>query len=327
MKNASLIILFILLFSFISCSDLKKGKKKILIEENNSETINTNPISHGFKLLESNCFSCHSANSSVETGIAPSIKTVKLAYLENGVSQKEFVKSLTNVVQNPSTENSKMPDAITKFGLMPKMNFTNSQLNDIAAYLYNTNIEKENWYNDYYLEEYQKHTSTATQQISPTEQGLEYALKTKSILGKNLLGAIKSKGTIGALSFCNENAIHLTDTVASQIEGVEVKRVSDKNRNPNNKANVNELSYIEKAKTQLMYGKKITPQIQEIDGKMVGYYPITTNKMCLQCHGDLTSDIKPNAYSKIKELYPDDIAIGYSADELRGIWVVTMPKE
>jgi len=113
-----------------------------------------------------------------------------------------------------------------------------------------------------------KETSTEVKPLFAMEQGLQYALKTKSILGKNLLGAIKSKGTVGALSFCNENSIHLTDSATSQNEGVEVKRVSDKNRNPNNRANVNELSYIEKVKNQLMYGKKITPQIQEIDGKM-----------------------------------------------------------
>jgi hypothetical protein len=163
--------------------------------------------------------------------------------------------------------------------------------------------------------------------VSPLEKGLEYALKTKSILGKNLLGAIKEKETVGALLFCNENALHLTDTVASQIDGVEIKRVSDRYRNPKNIANVNELSYIEKTKTQLMYGKKITPQIQEIEGKIVGYYPIMTNKMCMQCHGNPSTEIEKNTLLKIKELYPDDLAVGYSPDELRGIWVVTMPKE
>jgi nitrate reductase cytochrome c-type subunit len=171
-----------------------------------------------------------------------------------------------------------------------------------------------------------KEIPTEIKPISALEQGQKYALKTKSALGKNLMGTIKSKGTIGALSFCNENAISLTNSTGIE-NNIQIKRVSDKNRNPENKANVNELSYIEKTKDQLMYGKKITPQIQEIDSKMVGYYPIVTNKMCLQCHGNSTSDIKPNTYSKIKELYPNDIAVGYSENELRGIWVVTMPKE
>ena len=171
-----------------------------------------------------------------------------------------------------------------------------------------------------------KETPTEIRPISATERGLEYALKTKATLGKSLLGAIKTKGTIGALSFCNENAMTLTNSASTEND-FKIKRVSDKYRNPANKANVNELSYIEKVKTKLMYGEKITPQMQEIDGMMVGYYPITTNKMCMQCHGDLTSDIEPNTYSKIKELYPDDLAVGYSVDQLRGIWVVTMPKE
>ncbi|MFK5879299.1 MAG: DUF3365 domain-containing protein [Flavobacteriaceae bacterium] len=172
-----------------------------------------------------------------------------------------------------------------------------------------------------------KQTPTDLTYVSAIESGLEYALKTKSILGKNLLGEIKEKGTVGALLFCNENALHLTDSVALQIDGVEVKRVSDRYRNQKNKANVNELSYIEKTKTQLMYGKKVTPQIQEIEGKIVGYYPIMTNKMCMQCHGNSSTEIEKNTLLKIKELYPNDLAVGYSTDELRGIWVVTMPKE
>lgn len=161
---------------------------------------------------------------------------------------------------------------------------------------------------------------------SAKEKGMEYALKTKAVLGKSLMNAIKTNGTEGALSFCNENAIHLTNSTTGET-GFTIKRVSDKTRNPNNKANVNELAYIENTKSQLVYGKKIGPQIQEIDNKIVGYYPITTAKACLQCHGNPSSDIQPSTMQKIKELYPNDLAIGYNTDELRGIWVVTMPKE
>jgi len=312
---------FILLVA-VGCSNPKKKQSF-----NNNSSNNSEALSHGFILLENNCFSCHSPNSKAKNKIAPAMKSVKETYLKNHESLEEFTRSLTNHVQNPSEENSKMPEAIQQFGLMPKMNFTDTQLKDIATYLFETDIEAVDWFKNQYQKEQKEHLAKANKNVSPQEKGLEYALKTKSILGKNLLGAIKEKGTVGALLFCNENAFHLTDSVASQIDGVEIKRVSDLYRNPANKANVNELTYIENTKTLLMHGEKIKPQIQEINGEMVGYYPITINKMCLQCHGKLADEIKPNTYSKIKELYPNDLAVGYSTDELRGIWVVSMPKK
>jgi len=56
------------------------------------------------------------------------------------------------------------------------------------------------------------------------------ALETKAVLSKNLLTAISTKGTAGALAFCNERAITLTDSIALNLN-TGIKRVSDKNRN------------------------------------------------------------------------------------------------
>ncbi|WP_338769735.1 hypothetical protein WAF17_10435 [Bernardetia sp. ABR2-2B] len=56
-------------------------------------------------------------------------------------------------------------------------------------------------------------------------------MQTKGVLGKNLLGAINSKGTEHAVSFCSTKAIHLTDSMAVALNAY-VKRVSNKNINP-----------------------------------------------------------------------------------------------
>jgi hypothetical protein len=66
------------------------------------------------------------------------------------------------------------------------------------------------------------------------------------------------------------------------------------------------------------------PQLKNIDGRQTAYYPILTNKMCLQCHGDLEKDITKNTLNKINQLYPKDKATGYKENEIRGIWVVEM---
>ncbi|MBC8882729.1 DUF3365 domain-containing protein [Flavobacterium piscinae] len=70
--------------------------------------------------------------------------------------------------------------------------------------------------------------------------------------------AIQQKGTMEALTFCNHQAIPLTDSIALHYKAT-IKRVSDKNRNPNNKANAEELKYITQFKKELANKKEIKP--------------------------------------------------------------------
>ncbi len=74
--------------------------------------------------------------------------------------------------------------------------------------------------------------------------------------------------------------------------------------------------------------KGITPQpkLVELNGKMVGYYSIVTNALCMQCHGKKGTDINANTLKEINQLYPNDKATGYAINEIRGLLVVTMNK-
>lgn len=156
--------------------------------------------------------------------------------------------------------------------------------------------------------------------------GQEYAAQTQSVLGKNLMQAIQSEGSAYAVDFCNTRAYPLTDSMA-QLLNVHLKRVSDQPRNLDNSAQGTQLEYIRSAKEKLGRGEKVTPQLQEFEGKMIAYYPIITNTMCLQCHGDPDSQINQETLAKLNTLYPDDQARGYAENQLRGIWVVEMDKE
>jgi len=158
------------------------------------------------------------------------------------------------------------------------------------------------------------------------EQGQSFAMQTQKVLGKNLVNAISTKGTEHALTFCSHEAYPLTDSMALVLNA-HLKRVSDKTRNPKNKANRDELEYINKSKELLSIGEKLKPMITEANGKMIGYYPIVTNQLCLQCHGNPDTEVLPNTFIQIEELYPEDEAIGYKINELRGIWVVEMNKK
>ena len=149
------------------------------------------------------------------------------------------------------------------------------------------------------------------------------ATKTQMVLGKNLMNAISTHGTEYAVSFCSTKAIHLTDSTGNSLNAT-VRRVSEKNRNPDNKANWNQRKYIEATKLAIEEGKTPNPRLIHLGNLKVGYYPILTNQMCMQCHGDPKTEISPETLSKINTLYPDDLATGYKPNELRGIWVVTM---
>ena len=142
------------------------------------------------------------------------------------------------------------------------------------------------------------------------------AEETKKNLVTNLTQKISENGAENALEFCNVNAIPLTKQLEDQ-HNVMIKRVSDKNRNPDNAANETERKYIDFFKEQLVLKQKLEAKFDN----GVFYAPITTNSICLQCHGS-EKDIKPETLAKIKSLYPNDKATGYQENEMRGLMVI-----
>jgi len=297
--------------------------------QNQTETTtNANvDLSNGFNLLESNCFTCHSPKGAHDARIAPPMVAIKKHYIDDKTTLGAFSEELIAFVKNPSQENAKLKGAVEKFGVMPKMEFSEDDLRDIAAYIYEKELESPDWFEDHYQQEKKRHREQRRMgQINYLEEGKSIAMQTKAQLGKNLMAAVKERGAGGAVEFCNTRAIHLTDSMAIELSA-KVKRVSDQPRNPNNQASQEELTYISSTKELLAQGLDPQPQLTDIGKTMVGYYPITTNQMCLKCHGQPTKQINPETLAVIDELYPEDKAKGYGENELRGIWVVEMEKK
>ena len=207
--------------------------------------------------------------------------------------------------------------------------------------MFDYDIDQPEWFEDHFNEERgmgkgkgngkgngkeKMQTSTDNQDLTYEEKGLKYALGTKAVLGKNLMGTIQKKGTLAAVEFCNINAFPLTDSM-SVVYNANIKRVSDKPRNPNNQANSIELQHIEAFKKVVANNQEPKPILEETDELVNFYYPITTNSMCLQCHGTPNKELDSEAYKTIKALYPKDLAIGYDVNQVRGIWKVTFDKE
>ncbi|SOE22943.1 Protein of unknown function [Spirosomataceae bacterium TFI 002] len=158
------------------------------------------------------------------------------------------------------------------------------------------------------------------------ELGKSISASTQAVLGKNLMAAMGKGGPENALEFCNAKAIPLTDSMAVVLKTT-IKRVSDQARNPNNKANRFEASIIAKQKQALLDGQNPMPEVHEVKSKMIAYYPIVTNAMCMTCHGKIGETVPQKTYDKISKYYPKDQAMGYDTNQIRGLWVVEMNKE
>lgn len=297
----------------------------------------------GKKLMENNCYVCHNPKTSEERMMAPPMIAVKMHYISEDTSKEDFINAMVDWAKKPSEEKSKMPGAINKFGLMPYQFFPEETIKQIADYMFDNEIEEPEWFESHYNQMHgdrpgmkgkmgqakgmgmgQKKGNSDVK-LTVKERGMQMAQTTKAELGKNLMGQIQKNGVIAALDFCNIQAMPITDSMAT-VHKAHIKRVSDKPRNPKNKANASELLYLENFKKQVAAGSEVNPIIVEMGTETEFYYPIVTNSMCLKCHGTPGKELETLTLSKIKELYPADKAIGYTENQVRGIWSISFEK-
>lgn len=142
----------------------------------------------------------------------------------------------------------------------------------------------------------------------------------QTFMGSRLKKAVKDSGTAYAVSFCTLNAHGMTDS-AGQLANVSMRRVSDKHRNPQNKASDAELEIIRQMKDSLALGTGAAPVFMEDESKISGYFPLMTMELCVKCHG-MVESIDSLTYSIVRQNYPDDQATGYSVGDLRGLLIL-----
>lgn len=327
MKYLTLIIAIVFL---ASCQDSKKpsySSKKEVQE-----------IHPGKKLLENNCYVCHSPTATQNQRLAPPMIAIKKNYVSKNTTKEQFIKSMQNWIDNPTQENVKMYGAVRKFGIMPKQAFPEETIKQISDYLFDNDIEEPEWFEKHYNEErgkgngmgkgrgmQQQKANINFDGLSFGERGVKYALSTKAVLGKNLMRKIQNEGTLKALTFCNEKAYTLTDSM-SVVHNAKINRVSDKPRNLRNLASPKEKEYIAVYKNEILNNKEPAPIVEYFGNSVTVYYPIKTNNRCLQCHGKPTSQIKTTTLAAINTLYPNDKAVGYDINQVRGIWRVSFKK-
>jgi len=156
-----------------------------------------------------------------------------------------------------------------------------------------------------------------------TNKGNEISQASFKALSEKLTEQMQLGGPAQAIPFCNVEAIPLTKQLSEEYK-VTIKRTSDKLRNQENKPSERELEIINNYHKLISEKKEITPIVEmDSNNKRHYYAPIKLKANCLACHGKVDEFVSIKTDSIIKSLYPNDKAIGYSEDDLRGIWSIT----
>ncbi len=161
----------------------------------------------------------------------------------------------------------------------------------------------------------------ATEKIDSTYiiKGNRIAKISFETISGELQKALANGSIESALRYCNVNAFPITDSLAAAHQ-VSIRRVSDKTRNPRNKADKMEEFLMKGFGIDLSEGNDLSPKLVLKDDSVIFYKPIITQALCLNCHGVPGKDITFSNDSLIQALYPRDKAVGYQANQLRGLW-------
>lgn len=145
----------------------------------------------------------------------------------------------------------------------------------------------------------------------------------------NLQAAIQEKGVPGAVEFCQVKALPILQEVGEKY-GVEVRRVSNRYRNPADQPTEDEKPLLDAYEYNAENGTKSDPNIQKFENGELYLYTkaiVIPGAFCLSCHGDPGKDIDEATLQKLTEKYPADKATGHQIGDLRGMWAIKIPKK
>lgn len=163
------------------------------------------------------------------------------------------------------------------------------------------------------------------QQVNDTSR--YFAGQAFSALNAVLMQKIKEVGPDGAVLFCNERALPLTDSVAQQ-HGINIQRLAYRNRNPSNATTNEERNILVGWEESLKKNQALTPKIVQ-NGEQIDWYGAITiaHPRCLDCHGLLQEgDILNETLQQIKKHYPNDKAVNFELGDVRGMWKISYPR-
>lgn len=141
-----------------------------------------------------------------------------------------------------------------------------------------------------------------------------------STLKQTLKSAVAHGGIGKGVEVCSSKAPEIA--AAMSTEGWLVARTSLKTRNQSNNPDEWELQTLKQFEKRYKDGEDINELVSTRyeDDNFRLMKAIPTGPMCLACHG---SSVDEKTLNKINTLYPNDQAIGFSSEDLRGAFSIT----
>jgi cytochrome c551/c552 len=93
-------------------------------------------------LFEAKCNFCHAVKENPKDMIAPPFSHIKSKYKAVYKTKDEFINALVKFTQNPNQESALMRGALNKFAVMPKLSYSEKELNKIATFIYNNEFPR-----------------------------------------------------------------------------------------------------------------------------------------------------------------------------------------
>ena len=157
------------------------------------------------------------------------------------------------------------------------------------------------------------------------ETGMKIAKETYQKLSTALAEKMKAGGIPEAVKYCNTAALPLTREMSEKYK-VQIKRTALRTRNERNSPDEEELEILNYYQTLAEQNQELKALVQvDKKGNPHFYAPIVLQKKCLSCHGSLDREVSRITDSIIKSYYPNDMALGFQENDLRGIWSIAFP--
>ncbi len=142
-------------------------------------------------------------------------------------------------------------------------------------------------------------------------------------LGGKLKAAMKAGGPVQSIEVCSQEAQSIASGLSEQ-SGLDIKRVSNKVRNPLDAPDEVDQQALDVLESMLIkQNSPLETVMTGPDGRQRYYKAIVIQAQCLVCHG---KNVDASVSAALNAHYPNDQAIGYEEGDLRGAFVVTHPK-
>lgn len=160
------------------------------------------------------------------------------------------------------------------------------------------------------------------QQAKHTEEARATVGQLVKTLGGELMKDMKEVGPEAAITVCKEKAPKIAAAIAAE-KGVKVRRVTTRNRNPKSVPDAWEAKVLQDFEQRLAKGAtpaslEYAEVVKEGDAKTFRYMKgLVIQDICMTCHGTKET-IPEGVKAKLAAEYPNDQAIGYLPNMLRG---------